>query len=153
MIMDISRFQFRSARWTALLFAFALTISACSLTGSDESPRDGLDFRVEAEQRAPGDSVEVQLRNRTESSSYLINLCLSTLERREGVRWVGVDRGGVCTLALYGLPPGETARFIVSLPDTLTSTGTHRFTTTVERRRDNRRFDVSTNTFIIESDD
>jgi len=153
MMIDRFRILSRSLWWAALLFAVTLTISACSLTGSDESPRDGLDFRVEAEQRAPGDSVEVRLRNRTESSSYLINLCLSTLERREGVRWVGVDRGGFCTLALYGLPPGETSRFTISLPDTLTSTGTHRFTTTVERQRDNRRFDVSTNTFVIESDD
>jgi len=153
MMIDRFRIPLRSLWWAALLFAVTLTISACSLTGSDESPGDGLEFRVEAESRAPGDSVDLQLRNGTESSTYLINLCLSTLERREGVRWVAVDRGGACFLALYGLPPGDTASFRAHLPDTLSSRGLHRFTTTVERQRDNRRFDVSTNTFVIESDD
>ncbi|HHP7239146.1 hypothetical protein [Longibacter sp.] len=130
-----------------------MTISACSLTGSDESPGDGIEFRVEAESSAPGDSVLIQMHNRTESTNYGINLCLSTLERRAGVRWVAVDQGRACFLALYGLPAGDTAGFRAYLPDTLSSRGTHRFTTTVERQRDNRRFDVSTNTFVIESDD
>lgn len=153
MMIDRFRIPSRSLWWAALLFAVTLTISACSLTGSDESPGDGLEFRVEAELSAPGDSVLLQMHNRTQSTNYAINLCLSTLERRQGVRWIAVDRGGACTLALYGLPAGDTAGFSAYLPDTLSSRGTHRFTTTVERQRDNRRFDVSTNTFEIESDD
>ena len=109
--------------------------------------RGAIAFTAEREQYAPGAEVKLSLRNTTDLTLGY-NLCFSDLERQSGSGWEKVPDDTVCTTVQHGLETGETADYTKTLAAGLPQ-GTYRFTTSVERRGENRQERVSTGAFQV----
>jgi hypothetical protein len=59
------------------------------------------------------------------------NLCASTLQRHDGLRWSPIRTDEVCTMELRILEPGRSATFDKTIPAGL-SPGEYRYVTSVE---------------------
>lgn len=99
-------------------------------------------------QYAPGDQVELTLRNESgETVGY--NLCLANLQRQIVNAWVGVasESNEACTLVLQSVAPGEEVKASKQLPSPL-SAGAYRYRTDVEI--DGEQYEVVTPPFQVE---
>ncbi|HEX6924846.1 MAG TPA: immunoglobulin-like domain-containing protein [Longimicrobiaceae bacterium] len=99
---------------TMLAMCTVLTLAACG-QGMQAGEASDITLSVEPTSAAPGDSVELVLRNNS-SSDVGYNLCSSGLERRVESGWEQVPSDRLCTMELRTLPPGDEARYTLQLP-------------------------------------
>ena len=112
------------------LLGLTLLLAACAAGNSVESGSLDIDFDVEPDVVAPGDSVTLELENDT-PGSITYNLCASVLEMESGGEWREMSANRACTRELRLLAPDEEARFRLQLPSDLAE-GRYRFTTGVQ---------------------
>jgi hypothetical protein len=143
-----------------LIFAvfFALVVTTCQpgtaprTSGGAEGARmavEGVVLTTDRQAYAAADPVRLTLRN--EAGEQLgINLCLSTLEVRQGTQWVRAPQQSedICTSILRILEPGESDSETVQLPPALPP-GEYRFSTEVERIGTGQRRPHGTNAFRV----
>jgi hypothetical protein len=108
----------------------------------------GVALAVEPGRAAPGEEVELVLRNGSDGAVGY-NLCTSVLEREAESGWEAVPSDRVCTMELRMLEPGQDARFRLELPPDL-APGTYRFLTRVERMETGARDGVASDPFSVE---
>lgn len=112
------------------LIGLTLLLGACVAGGSADSASVDIDFDVEPDEVAPGDSITLELENDTRGAvSY--NLCASTLQMESGSDWSDIPSDRACTRELRVLGPDEEVRFRLQLPADLAE-GHYRFTTGVQ---------------------
>ncbi len=124
------------------LMLLTLAVATCQPTGphpQDEpagertaSPQEGVVLTTNRQSYSTGEQVRLTLRN--ESRQPLgFNLCMSTLERRQGEEWVPVpaDPTEVCPAILGLLPAGESTHHTFTLDRDLPA-GEYRFRTELE---------------------
>ncbi|MEW5928476.1 MAG: hypothetical protein AB1941_13490 [Gemmatimonadota bacterium] len=120
----------------ATLRRIALALGTAALAACtsllDPDPRaDGVAFAVERAAYALGDTVAARLVNES-GVAVGYNLCLASLERREGAGWLVVDELLiVCTADLRTLEPGESVPYRRALSAGLEA-GVYRLRTHVE---------------------
>lgn len=109
----------------------AAALAACTSL-LDPDPRvDGVALAVERSAYAPGDTVAARLVNESDLAVGY-NLCLASLERREGAGWIVVDEPLVlCTADLRTLEPGGSVPYRRALSAGLEA-GVYRLRTRVE---------------------
>lgn len=117
-------------RRTMLALGTAALAACTSLF--DPDPRvDGVAFAVERASYAPGDTVAARLVNESDLALGY-NLCLASLERREGAGWTVVDEPLIiCTAELRTLEPGASVPYRRALSAGLEG-GVYRLRTRVE---------------------
>ena len=116
-----------------LLVMGAMALAACTSLFDPDPRVDGVSFAVERSSYAPGDTVAARLVNESDLAVGY-NLCLASLERREGAGWLVVDEQLViCTADLRTLEPGESVPYRRGLSAGLES-GVYRLRTRVELR-------------------
>jgi hypothetical protein len=104
-------------------------------------------LRVEPTELAAGDSITLVLENGSpDRIGY--NLCTSDLQRSNDGGWETVPSDRVCTMELRTLPPGERARYPLSLASGLAE-GEYRYRTRVERLERGDRSDVPSEVFRV----
>jgi hypothetical protein len=94
--------------------------------------REGIVLTTDRQTYAPGQTLRLILRNETQHPLGY-NLCLSTLERREGEQWVAVppDPDEICTTHLAVLLPGGETHYDFTLAAALPA-GQFRYRTSIE---------------------
>ena len=129
------------------LLGLTLLLSACTAGNSSENGSVDIDFDVEPDEVAAGDSIRLELENDTRGTvSY--NLCASVLEMESGGEWREMPADRVCTRELRILGPDEEARFRLQLPADLAE-GRYRFTTGVQLEEGNRGVQLPSETFRV----
>ena len=104
-------------------------VAACTPSMQTPDSPSGIEFRVDPDVAAAGDSVTLELDNDSrETISY--NLCSSALQHRLDEDWGDIPEARACTLELRILGPDENAEFRLQLPPTL-EPGDYRYTTTI----------------------
>lgn len=129
------------------VIGLTMLLAACAAGSSSNTESFGLDFDVEPDDVAPGDSITLELENDTNApASY--NLCSSTLEMENGGAWNRIPEDRACTRELRILAPDEEVHFRLQLPQTLEE-GTYRFTTAVQLEEGSRGGQIPSETFRV----
>lgn len=116
-----------------LLVLGTAALAACTSLFDPDPRVDGVALVVERASYAPGDTVAARLENGSELAVGY-NLCLASLERREGAGWRVVDEPLViCTAELRTLEPGGSVPYRRALSAGLEA-GVYRLRTAVELR-------------------
>lgn len=130
------------------LIGLVMLLSACAAGNSANVDTFGLDFDVEPDDVAPGDSITLELENES-GAAVSYNLCSSTLEMESGGAWSALQEDRMCTRELRVLPADDEAHFRLQLPQTLEA-GRYRFTTAVHLEEGSRTEQIPSETFEVE---
>lgn len=130
------------------LIGLAIVLAACAAGNSANVDQFGLDFDVDPDDVAPGDSITLELENES-GAPVSYNLCSSTLEMESGGAWNTVQEDRMCTRELRVLAADEEAHFRLQLPQTLEA-GDYRYTTAVQLEEGNRTEQIQSETFEVE---
>lgn len=133
----------------AVLSCVIALVLACSPSPRSDVSDGDVRLSVEPVEVSAGDSIKLVLDNQS-SDRIGYNLCTSALERSRDSDWEAVPSDRVCTMELRTLPPGEQARYPLSLPSGLAA-GEYRYTTKVERLETGDRSDLRSDTFRVDS--
>ncbi len=134
--------------WALLALLLALDTTACH-AAAPAADTDTLMLHTDRRIYSAGQEVRLTLNNQLQQPVG-VNLCASTLERREKNRWIVVPQppGEACPMLLRILGPGETDehgfRFDRALP-----AGEYRFRTEVENLRTGERRVHVSNSFRL----
>ena len=129
------------------LIGLTVLLAACAGGGSSNGETFGLDFDVDPDDVAPGDSITLELENET-GATVSYNLCASMLEMESDGVWNRVPEDRACTRELRILPADEEAHFRLQLPQTLEE-GRYRYTTAVQLEESGRGEQVPSEVFEV----
>lgn len=139
----------------AMLMGLLLTPLGC-LAGLACAPQEAgngaggaMELRVEPGEVRAGEEVMITLVNGS-AGDLGYNLCVATLDRREGGEWVERPEppAEVCTMELRVLAPDDSASFRHTIPSGLPP-GEYRFRTGVEAPLGGPRVDAESHAFRI----
>jgi hypothetical protein len=114
-----------------VVVGFMLSIAGCSLLGISTGD---LTLTTDQQVYATNDTVGLTIENDTNLRYEMGTFCFARLERQNGAAWQTVEPSEerVCTLPLFGLPPGEQLEGGFLLYDDLKA-GTYRLVQRVYR--------------------
>jgi hypothetical protein len=135
-----------------------LALGACGVNGELQPPAgagagiqvaEGVMLTTDRQSYSAGSDVRLELRNGS-AAAIGVNVCMSTLERRNGA-WARstIQPDEICTAELRLLEPGGSASHTFTLPQALTP-GEYRFQTDVERMETGQREPITSTPFRVE---
>lgn len=129
------------------LIGLTLLLGACTASGSAGNGAVDVDFDVEPDEVAPGDSITLQLENDS-PGTLTYNLCASTLQVESAGDWTAVPADRMCTRELRVLGPDQETEFRLQLPSDLAD-GRYRFTTGIQLEEGDRGMELPSETFRV----